>query len=490
MLVCLGFKMQAFKIQKLIQSLPTSLSSKLIALASTIPIEDINFDNIEFMNFRDALAIQNKEDKYHHSGIFNTNLDKLNSELSASLVRKQEKLSLPSYGRSWDTFIITEFADGFEIKKDYDIYAIIHDKNMYYDDDKFLGKFRRYNHELINNYIENFIRVKYASKYKHLVFNIKKKNLSRFKNLIQNIIIKDDRFTIRSESNPRPDHGDTIVVMNDEGYIVGKASDEWGATLIRVVDEYRGLGLGPILKSYWSELNPSYVSGGFTSEGFRNFKKHWVDRVSNALSSGIYSEAIKRNILSKEIVQSIIYNYESFGGKVQNKMISSVDIESKKNTNNSNKDDLIYYQPSGNMFIIYDKLFIKDNDPKYIYAYGFIQSSEHVGNFIYKIEYSNNYSEKAERIMLQVAKNIGIEYLYNDEGYSDYISLSNIPEVTNTKIEKNNKSLYYIKINKDTYPSLSSDGSLEKKIRDMAGKYESYEIETNLVEMAESKTDW
>jgi hypothetical protein len=71
-----------------------------------------------------------------------------------------------------------------------------------------------------------------------------------------------------------------------------------------------------------------------------------------------------------------------------------------------------------------------------------------VGNFIYKIEYNNDYSEKAERIMLQVAKNIGIEYLYNDEGYSDYISLSNIPEVTNTKIEKNNKSLYYIKINK------------------------------------------
>ena len=99
--------MQAFKIQKLIQSLPTSLSSKLIALASTISIEDINFDNIEFMNFRDALAIQNKEDKYHHSGIFNTNLDKLNSELSASLVRKQQKLLLPSYGRSHDTFIIT-----------------------------------------------------------------------------------------------------------------------------------------------------------------------------------------------------------------------------------------------------------------------------------------------------------------------------------------------------------------------------------------------
>lgn len=104
------------------------------------------------------------------------------------------------------------------------------------------------------------------------------------------------------------------IVCTHDGIEVGWAQDEWGAVLISVVEEYRGLGIGEELVKLYRGLYPYKPSGGLTSSGYKQVKKYFTWMVKEALSSGIYSDLIKRGEISKERVKEILDSVNLSGG--------------------------------------------------------------------------------------------------------------------------------------------------------------------------------
>lgn len=99
--------------------------------------------------------------------------------------------------------------------------------------------------------------------------------------------------------------------MNNQGYVVAQASNEWGATLLTVAQEYRNKGLGKKIANIWYKYNPDYLSGGFTQAGLQNAKKFYFSRIREAIQSGWYKDWIKDGIISKDKVKEIISSLPS-----------------------------------------------------------------------------------------------------------------------------------------------------------------------------------
>lgn len=150
---------------------------------------------------------------------------------------------------------------------------------------------------------------------------------------------------------------------------VGVVHDEWGAVLVRVADEYRGFGLGPILIKAAREEYPLKSSGGFTASGYKNLRKVHAWFVSDYLSRGWYSELIRRGTLTTKRAMEIIKstkldfykqrlidagidpNSEYFKASIPN-----LKFRPKNNMDLSNdpKDWLIYTNGYG-IFVLYNK---------------------------------------------------------------------------------------------------------------------------------------
>jgi hypothetical protein len=135
----------------------------------------------------------------------------------------------------------------------------------------------------------------------------------------------------------------TVGVFNEDGERVAASQDEWGAMLIRVAQEYRGFGLGPILGKIARTIEPLKPSGGFTYAGRKNFIKTHREMVRDALKSGLYTKLVRQGKMSVERVKEI----------VDSAKLSVRQPAAKGDYSSTPKDWVLYVGDSD--FILYDR---------------------------------------------------------------------------------------------------------------------------------------
>lgn len=136
-----------------------------------------------------------------------------------------------------------------------------------------------------------------------------------------------------------------IGVFTEEDGYVGGSQDEWGCMLIRVADEFRGFGLGPIIGKMARTLEPRKSSGGFTPQGSKNFFRVYQEFVREYARSGMYSFLVKSGQITAERAKVILDS-------------AKLHIKTSREAHNLNTNDpsdwLLYVGGYGD-FIIYDR---------------------------------------------------------------------------------------------------------------------------------------
>jgi hypothetical protein len=468
----------------------TSAKNKLVSLAAIVGADSIKKEDIAFLPLADAIKLYNEKNIDHEN-----NLDSYFSLSSMNNVYPESIPLTPSKQNpaiSVHDIYMDKFPSGILIKMNGEYigasFSLIltngepnSEYTIYYSDESMARKLKIAFPE------SNLKRVKYIRDYINEITNASGINKAKYNNLLQNMVISGNKIQIRTGQSPiREDYGDSIVAMNEEGLIVGMASDEWGATLISVAQEYRGMGIGTVLSRLWKEINPSYRSGGFSYGGLSTFKRVWAMKVRDHLSNGTFSDALSKGILSKEVLKKIIEDYRYLdidkGETIKDLGKREVEREAEK--------EYLFIYPNNSGFILFSNKFFEEEDDKYIYAEGRIECSEHVGCYVYSLDYSSDREEIASRLIMQVAKNGGINHLYNDQGYSDFISISGINEasIVSKKINDGSSEREYIEIGGNTMPNIRSM-IFNKSMLPNVDKFKYDEMIYTLIESAHKK-DW
>ena len=283
---------------------------------------------------------------------------------------------------------------GFLIYEDKVLVAVIHDGVLY------KGKSAK---TLPSDYIDYHNRkytdfgvtatktVKYPAEYVRLVSDVAKNNLATYKVLLRSALVSGEPMQVRAKEQPEKNKGVSLAVINERGEVVAEATDEWGATLLVVAQEYRGKNLGQLIGKFWYMFNPDWESGGFTKGGEENATKIWEDRVREFLANGWYSELVRQGTLTKQRVEEV-----TAGLRPRKQKKEEPRVEDKKG------EVLVYIDDPKEpvSFVIYDSQFLEDQDDKYILAHGFFRSSENVGSFLYKLDYERPYAKLATYVAL------------------------------------------------------------------------------------------
>ena len=407
----------------------------------------------EFINHR------NPDRKFHGSDSYDFSFSKMN--IDHSLRKFSIRLQ---YGKEWN---ISQNSNGLIIYENDKLYAIYDGQTLYYtkilkSDFPFV-----YNDRQTNQNFEikptNYKQVKYLDEYIGKVSDIVKKNMTEYPVIINRFIQDGMQYTIRSEKPLEKNKGHTIVIVNNEGYIVAQAQNEWGATLLTVAQEYRGKGLGQKLGKIWYKINPSFLSGGFTQAGVTNATRLYFERVREALESGWYSKWIKDGQISKEKVKEII-----------------AELPPKFKPKSTEKTELVpqplFYSDGSQTIVIYDKRFYDDQDYKYIY--GVVMFEETNGKlFPYRIDYDRKFDKITTYTMLQFAKDSGYE-IYLDLEPTDIVEYEDMKDVSYEK--------GMLELTEDKLP-LSELIKYEKSYRKKIDKFD--EIYYAFMEMAFQKWD-
>jgi len=103
-----------------------------------------------------------------------------------------------------------------------------------------------------------------------------------------------------------PQYEFTLAVFDEEKQTAASAQNEWDCWLFVTVEEYKGLGLGPILGRMAREYYPERPSGGFTPSGGHNLQKIHDHAVRAYLGSGMYSWLVRDGQLTPGRVREIL----------------------------------------------------------------------------------------------------------------------------------------------------------------------------------------
>lgn len=358
----------------------------------------------EFVNHR------NPDGKYHSSDSYDFSLKKMNTDHSL----RKFTIRLSSL-KEWD---IAQNDNGLIIYENDKLYAIYDGSTLYYSniiksDFPFQYSDRTFNRELSIRPTQ-YKRVKYLDEYISKVQDVVKRNLTEYPVVLNRFIINDEQYVIRAEQVPEKNKGHTIVILNNQGYVVAQASNEWGATLLTVAQEYRNKGLGKKIANVWYKYNPDYLSGGFTQAGLQNAKKFYFSRVREAIQSGWYKDWIKDGTISKDKVKEII---------------SSLPAKYKKSdvSKQEDKPQPLFYSDYQSTIIIYDKKFY--DNPDYQYLYGVVHFEEKDGKlFPYRIDYDRKFDKLTTYAMLQMAKDLGYNINLDMEP-ADMVEYENMEDV-------------------------------------------------------------
>jgi hypothetical protein len=312
---------------------------------------------------------------------------------------------------------------------------------------------------------------------------------AKFPRILRRLRLGDRSITLAETDGA---DGAIWAVDFERGAVLGAAMNEWGATLIQVSPDARGLGLGSVLNEAWLKARPDYAtrSGGFTPQGAAMSVKFWAARVRELLSRGHYSEAIRAGRLTREKVDQIIREAQAVkrgpqeaAGKPQ----PDAPAAGAASPASAAGADLIY--SDGTTFVIYDSTALAgaDGDPvpeSAVKAYGFLRSKDDGTPFFYRIDYLPAYRERALRVALQIAKGEDRPLWVGDTA-SDVLAVELMAEPALAR--------YYRIVNDELtvlgspYPSLETDARKEKRKREAIDAYGARYAA--LLEAAESK-DW
>ena len=428
------------------------LNAATTPLPKSLPKEEIGLMTLEeFLDFR------NPGGKWHSSDVYDSNLDKFNKDW-----RWVHRGRRNTRGGQIDIWQHDQKKDSFKFLKDGEIIAIVHKGTLYHPRTQLLPYIPRYYlvlDEVRDIKIDRTKEVKYLSEIMPLISSAAKRHVREYPHLQQRIKVQGDYYEVRTEDQPSPNSGTTIAILNSEGQMVARASNEWGATLLQVAKEYRRKGLGKILGKFWYKWNPNFTSGGFTDKGQANATAMWRDRVREFLSRGWYSELLRQRKISKSRIKEIL---KELGERVK---FPPKPPEPKKE---------VLVLIDGPSFLIYDKAFFEDQDEKYIYGFGFFRDAPLVGSFLYTIDYEKPFQKLATSIALQMARN-NQEKIYIGQGYGDVLELKGVD------VEQDGDYVYLTKDILDLVPLMN----YEKRVRRNHDRYD--EKYNRLLEMAHSK---
>lgn len=439
--------------------------------ATTTPLPSkLPKSEIGLMTQGEFLQFRNKGDKSHPSDAYDYDFEKINYHSDLTHVHTTGRW------QNAEPYRIFKGQGGYIIEdEDGRLAAIIHNGTLYHGRknqsirDIPLGyRDTRYHQDggYIDFGVKRFKLVKYLAEYMPLVNDRAATTRKRFPTLLQRIKVGDEYMELRSEGPPKIDNHTDLAILNEEGMVVARGQDEWGATLIIVAEEYRGKKLGQIIGKYWYKFNPNSVSGGFTAAGKANAIKLWAKRVREISAWGWFSELYKQGRLTKERINEIL------AGLGERKVFK--EEPAKKPTQ---KQILVYVDDP--TFVVYDSRFLDDphaeDSDKYIVAYGYMGSDTHKGVYFFRLEYERAYHKLATYVGLQMARDSG-DPLYNGEGYSDVLELEGLDHIQ--------QDGDYVSLTKDVIP-LKQMGRLEKTIRKQDDRYG--EKKTLLLEQADAK---
>lgn len=369
--------------------------------------------DIALMTKDEFLKFRNPDDKYHDDESYNFDFKKMNKEDSRYVISFTNSNS--------QKVTVLQHPNGYKFVVDGKPVAIMHDDIVYHTPRMparlfpilYNDRFRGINIEIRPKQQK---LVKYINEYMNLIDDIVKRNMDYYPSVLKRFMFGGEQFTIRTETDLpyRKNNGSTIVILNQDGYVVAQASDEWGATLLVVAEEYRGKNLGTIIGKIWYDLNPSYLSGGFTYSGLINSVKIWQEHVREYLSSGKYTKLVKDGTITKDKVKEILQS-------------AKLKPKKKIETKTPSKPDILIYVDLDGVFVIYDKKFYEDRSEQYIYGHGFIRDTMDNKFYVFSIDYEPEYKKMATMIIFHIAKNEGIK-LYTKVPPSDVLELD-YPEV-------------------------------------------------------------
>lgn len=249
---------------------------------------------------------------------------------------------------------------------------------------------------------------------------------------------------------------------------IGAAQNEWGALLVHIIDEARGIGIGEyLIKLAYEHLPELYNSGGYSVAGKNAASRTWASIVSEMLANGDYSDLVRNGDLTLDCVKTIVRSA---------KEINKAKLKKPKEVK---EDPHLLVMLFDTTFILYDTRFFTDLDDgepneQYIYGYGFLRTHEPSGeSLIYRIDYEEKFKRLSNLIMFQVAKNQGVEITISR---SDVLEIGGIPEI----IEDNDKA----RLDRDVI-DLKKISKIDTNFRKKNDEYN--ELTYRLQEMSESK---
>lgn len=368
-------------------------------LMESIGIPEIRKNEPALMTVDEYITFRNKSGKNHPDTAYNNTLKEMNSVIDFFHTFM-----------SYDYIVRTKDMKSFLIfsKDDKEkLVGVIFKNTLYHKKDQDVKKVTVKNHkEQINLDWKQEKIVKYLDDLKDEIVNVKKYNEDRYNKVLNRVKLSGESFELRIEKEGN------LALLNSDGYVVGVAQNEWGATLISVASEYRQKGIGDYLLKEWYKLHPDMDSGGYTRSGEKMDRRYWESQVREFLSKGWYSELIKSGKLTKERFKEITKDVGERKVKV--------DKETEK------QEEKIFVFSDNSQFIIYDSRFYEDQSEDYIYGFGFIRSSQDK-DFFYKLDYEKKYSELATKIALQLAYDNDYK-IYIGKGYGDHVEKKYVPE--------------------------------------------------------------
>lgn len=373
------------------------------------------------MTATEFLKVRNPKDKWHSEDAYQYTVADLNPTITVLYSGKER-------GRGYQYAVPVRNQPGFVILEKDRVIGVLVGSTMFAEHGWRLKDIKNLPRPMdergwntVGDYldkIQTLKAVKYPSEYIPRISNVAAHNRNDYPHLIGTYSIAGERLQLRAKKPPERNKKTNLALLNPQNEIVGVAQNEYGATLIAVPLEYRRRGIARLLATVWYELNPKSTSGGFTPKGAENALRVWADRVREFLSWGWYSELLRAGRISKARVEEILSGLRGINRKPT--------VLPKAPPKKPKRDILVYVDyPT---FVVYDRRFLEDQDERWIHGFGFFRSSEHVGSFLYQIDYDRPYGKLCTTIALQMARDEKTP-VYVGPGYGDLLELDNIPHL-------------------------------------------------------------
>ena len=219
---------------------------------------------------------------------------------------------------------------------------------------------------------------------------------------------------------------DRQIIAVHDNKIIGTAQDEWGATLVYVVKELMGIGVGEELINYYLSYYPNKDTGGTTSSGFNSLRKYHANQIKLYTRSGIYSDMIRKKEITYDRVMEIIGSIAHINtGKRPNK--DNMYSKYYKHTLMPNKaflyadtDIMMINDAILDYYKDYDKVYDKQEDVYENFIFGHCRIHEEEGDE-YRLYFLDGKSEEDISKLIDYALSY-IKVKYNKDSLIYYIT--------------------------------------------------------------------